>query len=81
MLLPKLTRLGADRASCPVSDLPLSPLSLFLSHPFHHHAPRLQNQIRQNAGALAASIVLEQGKTLAGSPSLYPPVTTIDWHS
>lgn len=30
--------------------------------------PRLQQQIRQNADVLAASIVLEQGKTLAGRP-------------
>jgi len=31
---------------------------------------RLQRQIRENADALAASIVLEQGKTLGGESSL-----------
>ena len=36
-----------------------------------YHVSRLQAQIRQNADALANSIVLEQGKTFAGvSPSL-----------
>lgn len=68
MPLLRPTRPGADRASCPVSVLPSSPLSS-LSVSFPHspsYSARLQNQIRSNANALAASIVLEQGKTLAG---------------
>lgn len=68
MRLLRPTKLGADRASCPVSVLLLSPL-FFLSVLFPRSSScsaRLQNQIRQNADALAASIVLEQGKTLTG---------------
>lgn len=42
------------------------------------YVPRLQSQIRQNADALANAIVLEQGKTFAGS---YPPCTQPSSHT
>jgi malonate-semialdehyde dehydrogenase (acetylating)/methylmalonate-semialdehyde dehydrogenase len=45
------------------------PCDIFCTHTTY--GLRLQNQIRQNADALARSIVLEQGKTLAGTVS--PP--------
>lgn len=44
----------------------------------HHYVSRLQAQIRQNADALADSIVLEQGKTFAGES---PPCTRLPFSS